>query len=147
MRLSVDIKLEDNLLFPVRAHQFDAGLDLKSTVNTMIAPNECKMVDTGIAVKIPPGYVGLVFARSSMGKVRVTLGNSVGVIDESYRGNIKVLIHNHGAAYYEIKKYDRIAQLVIMPIALPQLLVYEGTDDGWNDTARGEGGFGSSGKQ
>lgn len=143
----LEIKLSDNLLLPTRAHQYDAGLDLKSTIDATIGPNECKLVDTGVAVKVPVGYVGLVFARSSMGKVRVTLGNSVGVIDESYRGNIKVLVHNHGGEYYVINKYDRIAQLVLVPIAIPQLMVYDGIEGEWIDSARGEGGFGSTGKQ
>lgn len=145
--MNLEIKLKDNLLLPVRVHPYDAGLDLKSEFSGFIAPNESRTVDTGVAVKIPKGYVGLVFSRSSMGKMRVTLANSVGVIDESYRGNIKVMLHNKGTTYYEIKKYDRIAQLVVVPIAIPQLLVFDGTEEAWNDTQRGEGGFGSTGKQ
>ncbi len=145
--MNLEIKLEDNLCLPTRAHPYDAGLDLKSTISYAIAPNEVKMIDTGVAVKIPQGYVGLVYARSSMGKLKVNLANSVGVIDESYRGNIKVMLHNFGAAYHEVKKYDRIAQLVIMPIEIPQLLVFDGIEEHWNDTERGEGGFGSTGKQ
>lgn len=146
-QMYLDIKLSDNLLLPTRAHPYDAGLDLRSTIDTYICTNGAELIDTGVAVRIPKGYVGLVFARSSMGKVKVTLANSVGVIDESYRGNIKVMVINHGANDFVIKKYDRIAQLVILPIEIPQLMVFDGREEDWDDTARGHGGFGSTGKQ
>lgn len=145
--MNLEIKLEDNLLLPIRAHPYDAGLDLKSSIAYSLAPNEMKMIDTGVAVKIPKGYVGLVYVRSSVGKAKVTLANAVGVIDESYRGNIKVMLFNHGNAYFDIKRYDRIAQLVITPILLTNVLVHDGTEEAWNDSERGEGGFGSTGKQ
>ena len=141
-------KLDADEYMPTRAHPFDAGADLRSTDIHSIPPNSMRMVDTGVAVKIPTGYVGLVFSRSSMGKVSVTLANSVGVIDESYRGNIKVMVqNNHQDKYYDIARLDRICQLVIVPIVIPEILLHTGSVEYWNDSARGEQGFGSSGKQ
>ena len=145
--MKVEIKLDHESYMPTRAHQWDAGMDLRSTDNHSIPPGGMKTVDTGVSIKIPLGYVGLVFSRSSMGKHSVTLANAVGVIDESYRGNIKVMIKNHSTdIYFDIIKGDRIAQLVIVPIVIPDLLVFTGSDDLWNDTSRGNGGFGSTGR-
>ena len=145
--MKVEIKLDHESCMPTRAHQWDAGMDLRSMDNYSIAPGGMKTVDTGVSIKIPLGYVGLVFSRSSMGKHSVTLANAVGVIDESYRGNIKVMIKNHSTdTYFDIIKGDRIAQLVIVPIVIPDLLVFTGSDDLWNDTSRGNGGFGSTGR-
>ena len=125
-------KLDSPECLPTRAHQWDAGADLKSTVDTSIPPGAMRVVDTGVSVKIPVGYVGLVFSRSSMGKAQVTLANSVGVIDESYRGNIKVMIQNNSPGFQSF---------------FPSLLLeYTGSLEYWNDTARGQNGFGSSGK-
>ena len=147
MILALQIKLSEPAAKPVRAHPTDAGLDLKSMQWVDIFPNEMKMVDTGVAVKIPQGYVGLVFLRSSMGKHGFSLANAVGVIDSDYRGNIKVMLRNTKDEKLVISKEDRIAQLVVMPIELPDLVEFEGTDDEWNDSERGSGGFGSTGKQ
>ena len=147
MILGLQIKLSDPLALPKRAHPTDAGLDLKSMMWTDIFPGEMKLIDTGVAVKIPKGYVGLVFLRSSMGKVGYSLANAVGVIDSDYRGNIKVMLKNTGDEKLVIVKEDRIAQLVVMPIELPDLIEFEGTEDEWLDSERGSGGFGSTGKQ
>ena len=145
--MKVEIKLDNEEFMPTRAHPWDAGMDLKSTFATQIAPGSMGLVDTGVSIKIPLGYVGLVFSRSSMGKVSVTLANSVGVIDESYRGNIKVMIQNNNKdSYFDIKRGDRIAQLVLVPVLIPELLTYTGTKEDWENTTRGTGGFGSSGK-
>jgi dUTP pyrophosphatase len=124
---------------PQRANRTDAGADLISTENLEIYPNEQKMVDTGVAVKIPEGYAGFVFNRSSQGKKGITIPHSVGVIDSDYRGNIKIILKNISEDRYEIKRGDRIAQLVIMPVLLATFV------DAWNDTERGTGGFGSTG--
>ena len=125
---------------PQRSHATDAGADLRSKDALVIYPGDQFLIDTGIAVKIPEGYGGFVFNRSSQGKQGITIPHSVGVIDSDYRGNIKVLLKNIGDEPYKIEKYDRIAQLVIMPVLLVNFI------DAWNDTARGEGGFGSTGK-
>jgi dUTP pyrophosphatase len=132
-------QVEDKAFLPKRANPTDAGADLMSTENLEIYPDEQKMVDTGVAVKIPEGYAGFVFNRSSQGKKGITIPHSVGVIDSDYRGNIKVLLKNISQDRYEIKRGDRIAQLVIMPVLLSTFV------DAWNDTERGTGGFGSTG--
>ena len=125
---------------PKRAYPSDAGADLFSYENHTIYPQEQKLVDTGIAIKIPEGYGGFIFNRSSQGKKGITIPHSVGVIDSDYRGNLKVLLKNTGEDPYNIEVGDRIAQLVIMPVLLPEFT------DIWNDTQRGTGGFGSTGK-
>lgn len=124
---------------PQRAHPTDAGADLFSLGNHEIYPGEQKLVDTGVAVKIPRGFVGLVYNRSSQGKKGITIPHSVGVIDADYRGNLMVLLKNIGEDPYKIESGDRVAQLVVQPVLLPEFV------DSWNDTARGTGGFGSTG--
>ena len=131
---------EDKSFLPKRANPTDAGADLMSTENCEIYPGEQKLVDTGVAVKIPQGYAGFVFNRSSQGKKGITIPHSVGVIDADYRGNIKVILKNTGEDPYEIQRGDRIAQLVVVPVVLCDFV------DIWNDTQRGTGGFGSTGK-
>jgi dUTP pyrophosphatase len=140
----VEIKLDDPRCIPLRGHPNDAGADLVSIKSLIIYPNCIDMVDTGVSIKIPVGFVGLVYSRSSQGKLRVSLSNSVGVIDSDYRGNIKLILVNEGDDPYEIKAYTtKIAQLVITPIMLPEFVLHDG--DTWLDTKRGTGGFGSTG--
>lgn len=104
------------------------------------------MLDTGVAIRIPEGWVGLVFNRSSQGKIGVSIANGTGIIDSDYRGNIKVLLKNNGAEGYEIKAFEtRIAQIVIVPIMLAQFEESGETLEDWLDTKRGTGGFGSTG--
>lgn len=124
---------------PERQHPTDAGADLFSMETLEILPNEQKLVDTGIAIKIPRGFAGFIFNRSSQGKNGISIPNSVGVIDSDYRGNLKVLLKNNSQVAYEITAGDRIAQLVVQRIELPVFY------DAWNDTQRGLGGFGSTG--
>jgi dUTP pyrophosphatase len=103
------------------------------------------IIGLSVAVKIPHGYMGLVFNRSSQGKIHVTIPHSVGVIDSDYRGNIKVLLQNNGEDPYFISRYTtRIAQLVVVPIALVEFESWDAIES-WEDTARGQGGFGSTG--
>jgi len=124
---------------PERAHPTDAGADLFSYESLEIYPNEQKLVDTGIAIKIPQGFAGFVYNRSSQGKKGITIPHSVGVIDSGYRDTIKVLLKNIGDDPYKITAGDRIAQLVIQKVELVQF------KDIWNDSTRGTGGFGSTG--
>lgn len=146
MQRVVETKLADPKLAPYRAHPSDAGADLFTATSTVIAPGEQQMIDTGVAVKIPLGYVGLVFNRSSQGKLNVQIANGTGVIDSDYRGNIKVLLRNNSNVDYRIIKFEtRIAQLTIVPVVLATFEKWEGSEDGWNDTERGSGGFGSTG--
>jgi dUTP pyrophosphatase len=136
----IECKVDDAAFLPCRAHPSDAGADLKSTETCEILPGEQKLIDTGVAVKIPEGYGGFIFNRSSQGKKGITIPHSVGVIDSDYRGNLKVLLKNISGERCTIGAGDRIAQLVIMPVLLC------GFVDAWNDTNRGTGGFGSTGK-
>lgn len=134
-------KVDSPNYLPKRAHPTDAGADLVSTTNLVIPPGVTELVDTGVAVKIPRSAAGLVFSRSSQGKVEVSLANSVGLIDSDYRGNIKLLIRNDGEHPYQIEAgKTKVAQLVIVPVYLPTFVDY------WNDTERGDGGFGSTNK-
>jgi len=144
----MQIRLADPKASPFRAHPTDAGMDLMSSEHSfLLYPGDQKLIDTGVAMKIPEGFVGLVFNRSSQGKIAVQIPHGTGVIDSSYRGNIKVLLKNNGEDPYEINRYaTRIAQLVITPILLPTLEVVECTDQEWLDTERGAGSFGSSNK-
>ena len=135
----IPCQLESKEFLPRRANRTDAGADLMSKEDLEIYPGEQKLVGTGVATKIPEGYAGFVFNRSSQGKKGITIPHSVGVIDADYRGEIKVLLKNISDDPYKITRGDRIAQLVIMPVLLPDFV------DVWNDTERGTGGFGSTG--
>jgi len=136
---TLECMVQPGAQLPKRAHSSDAGADLFSYQDYEIYPEEQKLVDTGIAIKIPRGFARFIYNRSSQGKVGITIPHSVGVIDSDYRGNLKVLLKNISEDPYKIKVGDRIAQLVIMPI---QLVDFK---DIWNDTARGTGSFGSTG--
>ena len=134
-------KTTDAKYLPKRAHPSDAGADLTAAESFELYPGDQKMIDTGVAVKIPEGYGGFVFNRSSQGKQGITIPHSVGVIDSDYRGNIKVILKNNGEDVYNIVAGEtRVAQLVIMPVLLVDFI------DSWNDTERGTGGFGSTGQ-
>jgi len=136
---TLDCQLKPGAQLPQRAHPTDAGADLFSYENCEIYPGEQKLVDTGIAIKIPQGFAGFVYNRSSQGKKGITIPHSVGVIDSGYRDTIKVLLKNIGDDPYKITAGDRIAQLVIQKVELVQF------KDIWNDSTRGTGGFGSTG--
>ena len=138
--MPIACQLQPGAVLPQRAHPTDAGADLCALDAHEIYPGEQKLVDTGVAVKIPEGFVGLIYNRSSQGKKGITIPHSVGVIDSDYRGNLKVLLKNISEDPYLIVAGDRIAQLVIQPVVLADFY------DSWNDTQRGTGGFGSTGK-
>lgn len=141
--------LDDRASLPVRAHPTDAGLDLAALEAVDLRFNLRKLVRTGLSVRIPSGYVGLLVPRSSLSKKGVMLTNSCGIIDADYRGELLVsLINNFSAPMTDarIEAGERIAQLLIVPIALPEPFVYTGSDEDWNNTQRGAGGFGSTGR-
>jgi len=134
------LKLHPEAKVPTRAHEHDAGLDLSSAESYTLKPGEGKIFKTGIAVALDPGFVGLVWDRSSMGKKGIkTLG---GVIDSGYRGEIGVILWNISAEAQEIHFGDRIAQLLIQAVETPQTKEVTAL----SETKRGSGGFGSSGK-
>jgi dUTP pyrophosphatase len=141
---TIPVKLHLPECMPRRAHPTDAGADLVSIISHELLPDTKFLLDTGVAIKIPIGYVGLVVPRSSMGKVRVSIANTIGVIDSDYRGTIKVFLLNEGTEVFSIQAFEtRIAQLIIMPIVLDEFTVH--TEENWYDTKRGTGGFGSTG--
>ena len=127
---------------PTRAHPTDAGLDLYAAETVQIAPRVVTLVPTGIAVAIPAGHVGILIARSSLAvKKSMALANGVGVIDSDYRGEIKVPIIPLDGCHNLIQAGQKIAQLIILPIALPTVEVVAELPE----SVRGLGGFGSTG--
>ena len=127
---------------PTRAHPTDAGLDLAASETTQVAPRVVTLVPTGIAVAIPEGHVGILAARSSLAvKKAMTLANGVGVIDSDYRGEIKIPIIPLDGCHNLIQAGQKIAQLIILPIAVPTVEVVSVLPE----SARGLGGFGSTG--
>ncbi|MGH2958145.1 MAG: dUTP diphosphatase [Solirubrobacterales bacterium] len=136
-------KLRDDAIVPTQAHAGDAGSDLYAVEGAVLAPGARAKVLTGVAVAIPEGHAGLVLPRSGLAhKHGITLTNTPGLIDSGYRGELQVLMLNTDReAAYEVKPGDRIAQLVIVAFAAPEWAEVEEFDD----TTRGDGGFGSSG--
>ncbi len=133
---------------PSRAHDGDAGVDLFSAQDVDLAPGQRALVGTGIAVAIPHGMVGLVHPRSGLAaRVGLSIVNSPGTIDAGYRGEVKVsLINLDPATPITIRRGDRIAQLLVQRVELPELVEVASFDEaGLADTTRGEGGYGSSG--
>lgn len=142
------VKLSPGAVTPSRANPTDAGIDL-STLETTTLPAMCRvLVRTGVSVKIPAGSVGLLVPRSSLSKNGIVMTNSIGVIDADYRGELLaslMYVGNGGVPAVTIPKGERIVQLIIMPIWLPTLETYSGSEEEWVDTDRGVGGFGSTG--
>ena len=138
-------KVNENAKIPFRATQGSAGMDLCACIDTPLTlkGGETAVIPTGIAIALPSNEMGaFVFARSGLSiKHGIGLLNSVGVIDSDYRGEIKVGVINQISEPYTIEPGERIAQLVIMPVCPPEPVEAENLDD----TARGEGGFGSTG--
>jgi len=142
------VRLDRDLPMPDRAHDGDAGVDLYSAEDVELAPGHRALVATGIAVAIPYGMVGLVHPRSGLAaRVGLSIVNSPGTIDAGYRGEIKVaLINLDPEEPITIKRGDRIAQLVIQQVELPEFVEVSSFDEaGLDDTTRGHGGHGSSG--
>lgn len=138
-------KLNERAVMPTKGSEYSAGADLYSAEPTsiIVKPGETVFIGTGLAVEIPEGYAGLVYARSGIACKRgLAPANKVGVIDADYRGEVKVALHNHSLETQTIEKGERIAQLVVTPF----LSVDYVESDTLSDTSRGEGGFGSTGK-
>lgn len=142
------VRLDRELPLPSRAHDGDAGVDLFSADDVELRPGQRALVSTGIAVAIPHGMVGLVHPRSGLAaRVGLSIVNSPGTIDAGYRGEVKVaLINLDPSESIEIRRGDRIAQLLVQRVELPQLVEVSSFDEaGLADTTRGEDGHGSSG--
>lgn len=138
-------KLRENAVLPKYGTAYAAGADLYACMDeekVTLAPGETKLICTGLAMEIPVGYAGFVFARSGLALKRdLAPANKVGVIDSDYRGELMVALHNHGTTPQSVENGERIAQLVLLPYLAVDFLESETLDD----TDRGVGGFGSTG--
>lgn len=134
------IMLDKGAKMPTRAHTYDAGLDLYSMEDGYIRCNSSLTFDTGVHVEIPENCVGFIKSKSGLMVNHGILTD--GTIDCGYTGSIKVKLFNHGGSKYEVKKGDKIAQIVIVPCLLPELELV----DKLEETDRGDGGFGSTGR-
>lgn len=135
-------KLNENARTPFHANYGDAGSDLFSSIEIEIPPHAIGIVETGIAAEIPYGFVGYINPRSSMAMKGIGIMNAPGTIDSGYRGEIKVLLVNHSATPYKVNIGDKIAQIVIHKY---EPVDFEETHE-LQDSMRGTGGFGSTGK-
>lgn len=136
-------QLTPSAVIPTYAHEGDAGMDLRASDETILPVGGRALVSTGIAIALPHGHVGLVHPRSGLAaKNGITVLNAPGTIDAGYRGEVKVILLNTSDEAFTITPGDRIAQLVIQKVEHPAVEVVESLDE---DTARGAGGFGSTG--
>lgn len=139
-------KLRDNAQMPTYGSEFAAGADMYAAIDeaVTIGPNETKLIPTGLAFEIPEGYAGFVYARSGLASKRgLAPANKVGVIDADYRGEVMVALHNHGTEAQTVEAGERIAQMIIAPFVTVNYVFSDELDD----TVRGEGGFGSTGRK
>ena len=144
MKYNVKIKkLNENAIIPTYGSPFSAGADLYSAMDDVtIAPHTTTLIKTGLALELPVGFAGLIYARSGLASKRgLAPANKVGVIDCDYRGEVMVALHNHSEVEQTVSKGERIAQLVITPYVVAD---FEEADE-LSETVRGEGGFGSTG--
>ena len=138
-------KMREGAILPTFGSAQAAGADLYACLehDVTIAPGETAFVPTGLAMELPRGYAGLIYARSGLACKRgLAPANKVGVVDSDYRGEFIVALHNHGAEPQTISGGERIAQLVVTPVLIPEYIEVENL----SETSRGEGGFGSTGK-
>ena len=144
--MKINIKrLTETAILPERGSAYAAGYDLFADLQETVSiqPHETKMIGTGLAMEIPEGYFGGIFARSGLSsKEGLRPANCVGVVDADYRGEVKVALHNDGEVVREIKAGQKIAQLVVVPF----LGVEFDEVEELSETVRGVGGFGSTGK-
>ena len=134
------VVIDDGAYLPKRAHDLDAGYDLRTPSRVVLRQHESAVIDTGVHVEIPAGYVGFLKSKSGLNVKHNITGT--GTIDAGYTGSIKVKLYNHGYIDHVFEKGDKIIQLVILPIITPDLEEVESLDE----TERGSNGFGSTGK-
>ena len=141
VRLKVQ-RLDAGATVPAQAHPGDAGMDLHSAVDLDVPPGETRLVGTGVAIELPSGTEAQVRPRSGIAlKHSVTVLNTPGTIDAGYRGEIGVILINHGRTVFEVRRGMKVAQLVVKPTLEVEVVVV----DALSDTSRGDGGFGSTG--
>lgn len=139
--MTIKIKLDGlDAKLPTRAHEQDAGADLYSPVSITVDPHSCAVIDTGVHIAIPDGFCGLLVSKSGL-NVNHDI-TSTGLIDAGYTGSVRVKLYNQGNTPYHINTGDKISQIVIIPVALCDFIQVDTLDD----TERGCGGFGSSGR-
>lgn len=138
--MKVKVMIEDGGKLPTRAHKQDAGADLYSPRSITIDPHSSAVIDTGVHIAIPDGFCGLLVSKSGL-NVNHDITNT-GLIDAGYTGSIRVKVYNHGNTPYLLNKGDKISQIVIIPVALCDFIQVDTLDD----TERGCGGFGSTGR-
>ena len=136
----MNITLDPGAYVPHRAHPTDAGLDLLSPIDINILPGTREIIDTGVHVQIPDGYVGLLTSKSGLMANYGIL--NTGTIDSGYRGSLKAVLFNLGEDILEIRKGMKVTQLVLFPIITPEIEIVNELDG----SERGNGGFGSTGK-
>ena len=134
------IVLDEGAFKPLRAHDLDAGYDLRTPIDFVLCGTESKIIDTGVHVEIPAGYVGILKSKSGLNAKASIIGT--GTLDAGYTGSIKVVLHKLEKGVSIFQRGDKIIQLVIFPIETPELEVVDRLDD----TERGANGFGSTGK-
>ncbi len=135
-------RIHPDAVLPAYAHPSDAGMDLRSVADLVIAPGKRALVPTGLVMLLPPGYEAQVRPRSGLAlKHGVTVLNTPGTIDSGYRGEVGVILANFGDAEFSVTKGDKIAQVVIAPVTQPEIVETDVVDS----TDRGAGGFGSTG--
>ena len=137
----IKIVLDNGAFVPERAHEADAGYDLKTPFDTVIRPGGSAIIDTGVHIAIPMGYFGKIESKSGL-NVNNGIVSCGGVIDSGYTGSIRVKLYNFGRLPYTFRTGEKIAQLIIQPCILPELII----TDKLVKTDRGNKGFGSTGK-
>ena len=144
MKIAVK-KLHPDALLPTYGSAEAAGADLYACLETpvTIEPGQTAFIPTGLALEVPQGCAGLIYARSGLAcKKGLAPANKVGVVDSDYRGEVKIALHNHGTQPQIVAPGERVAQFIITPVLTP---AYEEVEE-LSDTVRGAGGFGSTGK-
>lgn len=139
-------KLRDNAQMPTYGSEWAAGADMYAAIDeaVTIESNETKFIPTGLAFEIPEGYAGFIYARSGLAcKKGLAPANKVGVVDADYRGEVMVALHNHGSEPQTVEAGERIAQMIIAPFITANFIFSDELDD----TVRGAGGFGSTGRK
>ena len=139
-------KLRDNAQMPTYGSEYAAGADVYAAIDeaVTIEPGETKFIPTGLAFEIPEGYAGFIYARSGLAsKKGLAPANKVGVVDADYRGEVMVALHNHGKEAQTVEAGERIAQMIIAPFVAVNYIFSDELDD----TVRGAGGFGSTGRK
>ncbi|KTW32055.1 deoxyuridine 5'-triphosphate nucleotidohydrolase [Pneumocystis jirovecii RU7] len=134
-------KLSGRAITPKRGSLYAAGYDIYSSCDTVVPAHGKALVDTDIAIAVPSGTYGRIAPRSGLA-LKASISTGAGVIDADYRGQVKVLLFNHGNEDFQIKYGDRIAQLILEKICTPEVAVVEYLEE----TSRGSGGFGSTGR-